>query len=148
MTRPASPVRSLFRAPDRPRTRKPRRPHLGLHTLEDRTVPARIGYYDMGFQEGAFFQPNAIVASGNTPVDVFNLTPSELAGIDVLDVENPFNGGYGSEYVAHLGDIQNAVAAGMTLVVHDRFVDGAESILPGGPDSTSSATSATGPTST
>src|SRR5262249_40522975 len=36
-------------------------------------------------------------------------------------------------YLSHLTDIENAVHdGGKTLVIHDRFVDGAETILPGG----------------
>src|SRR5262249_47357125 len=51
---------------------------------------------------------------------------------DVLDVQNPDNGGYGSDYTSHFTDIQNAVAGGMVLVIHDRHLEGAGSILPGG----------------
>jgi PKD repeat protein len=103
-----------------------------LETLEDRTAPAVVGYYDMGHNEGIATQVAPITAAGHTPVQIFDLSAGELAGIDVLFVQNPNNGGYGSEYLAHLADIEAAVNDGMTLILHDRWVDTAENILPGG----------------
>lgn len=100
--------------------------------LEDRIMLANIGYYDMSFGQGNPNQVAAILASGNTPVQLFNLTAAELAGVQVIDVQNPDNGGYGGEYLSRLTDIQNAVSAGKALVIHDRYVDPAETILPGG----------------
>jgi hypothetical protein len=103
-----------------------------VEVLEDRTVPTNVGYYQMDFGEGNFSQETAILAAGGTPVHLFDLTPADLAGIDVLDVQNGNNGGYSPAYTSHLTDIQNAVAGGMVLVIHDRHVAGAGSILPGG----------------
>jgi extracellular elastinolytic metalloproteinase len=91
-----------------------------------------VGYYDMSAAQGVASQTNSITASGNIPVLVNDLTAGELAGVDVLYVQNPDNGVYGAEYLAQLGDIQSAVAAGMVLIIHDRHVTGAASILPGG----------------
>ena len=48
------------------------------------------------------------------------------------NVQNGDNNGYGFEYLSRLTDIETAVAGGMVLVIHDRYVDDAESILPGG----------------
>ena len=104
-----------------------------LYTLEDRTVPAVVGYYDMGgFGQGVSTQVQPILTSGNTAVQLFNLTAGDLAGIDVLFIQNPNNAGYHSEYLNNIAAIRAAVNAGMTLIIHDRFVDGAETILPGG----------------
>jgi hypothetical protein len=50
----------------------------------------------------------------------------------VLFVQNPGNSGYGSEYMANLGNIAAAVSNGMVLVLHDRHVTGAAGVLPGG----------------
>jgi hypothetical protein len=103
-----------------------------LELLEDRATPSTIGYYEMGSGQGNPAQAPPIVTAGDTPVQLFGLSPADLAGLAVLDVQNPDNGGYGSDYTNHLADIQNAVAGGMVLVIHDRHVDNAGSILPGG----------------
>jgi hypothetical protein len=93
---------------------------------------ANVGYYEMCFGSGQPSQIAPIVTAGHTPVLMNNLTAIDLLGIDVLFVTNCDNFGYGAEYLSNLASIQAAVAAGMALVIHDRFVDGAESILPGG----------------
>lgn len=91
-----------------------------------------VGYYDMS--EGAGVDPQAapIVTAGGTPVLLSELSPTTLASVAVLMVQNPSNSSYGSEYSSGLGDIAAAVEQGMVLVIHDRFVDEAETILPGG----------------
>src|SRR5262245_30127756 len=89
------------------RSQLPLRFHLEL--LEDRCVPAVIGYYEMGSGQGNPNQAPPIVAAGDTPVQLFGLTAADLAGIDVLDVQNPNNFAYGLDYTSHLADIQNAV---------------------------------------
>ncbi|MCA9121143.1 MAG: pre-peptidase C-terminal domain-containing protein [Planctomycetaceae bacterium] len=94
--------------------------------------PARVGYYDMGVGAGVTAQVTPIVAAGQTPVQIFDLSAAELASIDVLFVQNPSNGGYGSEYVSQLATIQAAVDNGLVLLLHDRYVSNAESVLPGG----------------
>ena len=94
--------------------------------------PAVVGYYDMSFGEGAEYMVNEITLSGHTAVNVTDLSAAELAGIDVLYVLNPDNLSQGSEFVANLANIFDAVDHGMTLMIHDREVDNAEAILPGG----------------
>ena len=91
--------------------------------MEDRVVPTVVGYYDMSQGEGDSNQVAAIVAAGRTPQQLFDLTAADLAGVDVIDVQNPDNGSYGTEYLSHLTDIQDAVSTGKVLVIHDRFVD-------------------------
>ncbi len=103
-----------------------------LDRLEDRSVPAVVGYYDTYLGQGNPGQAAPITAAGQTPRMLYDLAPADLAGVDVLFVQNPDNGGYGGEYLSRLGSIQAAVSAGMTLIVHDRHVDNAGSILPGG----------------
>lgn len=93
---------------------------------------ANVGYYDMSVGEGSADQVAAITAAGHTPVNVVDLSPAELSGIDVLLVQNPDNGSYSAEYLGALADIESAVTAGLSLVIHDRFVTDAELILPGG----------------
>ena len=100
-------------------------------------APARahalnIGYYEMCFGEGQPAQANAITNAGHTAVQLFDLTPAELSTVDVLFIDNCENTVYGQEYLDHLADIDAAVAAGKILVLHDRYVDIAETILPGG----------------
>jgi hypothetical protein len=91
-----------------------------------------VGFYDMSFQEGNPNQVPSILTAGGAAVNVFELSAEELAGLDVLYVQNPSNGDFGFEYLSQLGAIEEAVAAGLVLVIHDRFVTTAETILPGG----------------
>jgi hypothetical protein len=100
--------------------------------LDDRVTPAVVGYYQMDLEEGNYSQETAILAAGDTPVHLYDLSSADLAGIDVLDVQNGDNSAYDFEYLSRLPDIESAVAGGMVLVIHDRYVDEAESILPGG----------------
>ena len=90
-----------------------------------------VGYYDMEGQ-GKPSQEAPILAAGGSPVRLDDLTPADLAGLDVLFVQNGSNGDYGSEYLSRLGSIQSAVENGLDLIIHDRAVDSAETILPGG----------------
>jgi Ca2+-binding RTX toxin-like protein len=109
-----------------------RTPAVRLEQLEDRLAPAVVGYYDMGLGQGNSNQVYPIQHAGQTPLLLTDLDAADLAGVDVLFVQNPSNSDYGAEYLSRLADIANFVASGKTLIIHDRFVDGAESILPGG----------------
>jgi len=92
-----------------------------------------VGYYDMSDGQGdTTDQEPPIIAAGHTPVQLFDLSPAELESIDVLMVQNPSNSGYATEYLNALADIETAVAGGLVLMIHDRFVEDAETILPGG----------------
>ena len=93
---------------------------------------AVVGYYDMSDGMGRSTQVPPITTAGETPVQLTDLTASDLIGIDVLFVQNPSNSSYGSEYVSRLSSIQAAVNDGMVLIIHDRYVTIAETILPGG----------------
>src|SRR5262245_60129159 len=110
--------------------RKPRPLHL--NQLEDRIAPAVVGYYDMSLGQGNANQVYPIQHAGQTPVLLTDLTAADLAGVDVLFVQNPDNDKYGAEFLSRLPDIIASVASGKTLILHDRFVDLAETILPGG----------------
>jgi uncharacterized repeat protein (TIGR01451 family) len=61
-----------------------------------------------------------------------DLSPADLAGIDVLFVQNPSNGAYGAEYLSRLNDVNAAVAGGLILILHDRFVTDATKVQSGG----------------
>lgn len=117
-----------FRCPNP--ARRPFRP--GLVDLEDRAVPAVVGYYDTYLGQGNPAQATPITAAGQTAVLLTDLTAADLAGVDVLFVQNPDNGGYGGEYINRLPSVRTAVSSGMTLVFHDRRVDNAGAVLPGG----------------
>lgn len=90
-----------------------------------------VGYYDMSGQ-GKLGQEPPILAAGSAPVLLEDLTPTDLAGLDVLFVQNASNAFYGAEYLSRLGSIQSAVENGLNLIIHDRRVTSAQSILPGG----------------
>ncbi|MBL8703623.1 MAG: VCBS domain-containing protein, partial [Rhodospirillales bacterium] len=101
-------------------------------TTVEATNQVVVGYYDMVDGEGDPLQADSIQAVGYEAISIDDPSASALEGLDVLFVQNPLNAGYGAEYLSRLGDIAAAVAAGMTLVIHDRHVATAESILPGG----------------
>jgi|GEM_PF-3907173 len=93
---------------------------------------ANIGYYDMVSGIGVMSQIGSITAAGHNPIIIDTLSAMELSVLDVLIVQNPSNGDFGLEYLNNFANIEAAVSAGMTLIVGDRFVNGANAILPGG----------------
>lgn len=95
-------------------------------------VEGLVGFYDMQLGRGDAYMANEIALSGHDAQNVFNLSAAELENLDVLNVYNPNNGGFGGEYLANRGNIFDAVENGMTLIVHDRQVGNAETILPDG----------------
>lgn len=95
-------------------------------------VPGTVGYYSMSSGMGRSAQVNEITQAGYAAQNITDLSASELAELPVLYVWNENNNGYGSEYLSNLANIEQAVAEGMTLIIHDRHVENAESILPGG----------------
>jgi large repetitive protein len=101
-------------------------------TVEGNSGVARVGHYDMSSGQGADYMVNEIELAGHEAVNVTDLSAEELAGIDVLNVYNPDNNGFGAEFTSNLANIFAAVENGMTLIIHDRHVDNAEAILPGG----------------
>lgn len=86
----------------------------------------------MSTGSGSAFQVDEITGSGNVAVNVTVPGASELASLDSLYVVNPSNGSFGAEYISNLGAIDAAVTKGMNLIVFDRFVTNAQTILPGG----------------
>lgn len=93
---------------------------------------ATVGYYDMVLGQGDPAQEPPIRSAGHTPLLLTDLTAADLAGVDVLFVQNPDNDMYGEEYLSRLNTIAAAVADGLVLIIHDRYVEPAETILPGG----------------
>ncbi|WP_218044791.1 DUF5801 repeats-in-toxin domain-containing protein, partial [Kiloniella majae] len=92
-----------------------------------------VGYYDMKSSgRGGQQQMDAFQDVGTTLVKVEDLTPEELAELDVLVVANRDNRGYSNEYIANLDNVREAIANGLVLVINDQFVDDAETILPDG----------------
>ncbi len=90
-----------------------------------------VGYYDMSAGQGVQTQVESIETAGHNAVRVDDLSDIELAGLNVLYVQD----GYGnrSEYLAQFSEIHDAVFNdGLSLIFHDRVVDGASIILPGG----------------
>jgi len=86
--------------------------------------PVRVGYYDMVAGAGIAEQAAPIAAAGFTPVLLTNVTAADLGGLHILFVQNPSTSGYGAEYRASaLGAIQDAVNAGLVLIIHDRSLN-------------------------
>ena len=91
-----------------------------------------VGYYEMCTGTGGTGHAAAITAAGHTPVNVEVPDAATLSTLEGLFVTNCNNSGYGGEYLANLGAIDNAVQTqGLILVVHDRYVSGASTILAG-----------------
>jgi hypothetical protein len=95
-------------------------------------LTGQVGFYDLFFGSGQTYQIAPILAAGGTPIAIDDPSAAQLAGINVLWAHNPVNFSYGGEYLSRLADIDTAVQNGMILVLHDRLVDGAAAILPGG----------------
>jgi hypothetical protein len=92
-----------------------------------------FGYY-LSFTNGS--PATAITAAGHTATQLNNLTPADLAGIDVLWILNGNNGNPDANVLGNLASVANFVNAGGVLSFHDRnvaqgLVD-ANMYLPGG----------------
>jgi|GEM_PF-2146973 hypothetical protein len=105
---------------------------LFIIVLATNASALNVGYYDMCDGQGDPNQVNSITIAGHTPVNLTDLSSTDLAGVDVIYVQNCSNNMYGAEYLNRLADIEAAVASGKRLIIHDRFVTDAETILPGG----------------
>lgn len=104
---------------------------LGALALPGTALADNIGYMEMcGGSQPA--HATAITAAGHTPVAVPTPDAASLSGLSALSVTNCSNGGHSTSYTNHLAAITAAVNSGMTLIVHDRRVTNAGSVLPGG----------------
>ncbi len=103
---------------------------LGL--VSSNVFAAKVGYYEMCDGEGRPWAVTTISAAGQTPVYLADLAAADLQGLDVLFVTNCSNTSYGGEYLARLPEVSQAVQNGLVLLIHDRWVTPAASILPGG----------------
>ena len=92
---------------------------------------ATVGYYSMTAGQGQASQVDEITNNGDTAVNVTIPNATQLASLDSLYVVNPSNSGFGAEYMNNLGAIAAAVNSGMNLVIFDRAVTNAQTILPG-----------------
>lgn len=104
---------------------------LGIASAPSAAFAAVVGYYEMCSGAGDADSATVITQAGHTPVNVSTPNATTLAGLDVFWVTNCDNDGYGAEYLANVAAINTAVQNGLILVVHDRYVSGASTILPG-----------------
>ena len=93
---------------------------------------AIVGYYSMTSGQGLAAQVDEITNNGDTAVNVTVPDAAQLSALDSLYVVNPSNGSFGAEYTANFADISAAVNGGMNLIIFDRYVTNAQTILPGG----------------
>jgi hypothetical protein len=107
--------------------------------------PVTVGYYDMTVADptglpgaGHPTQELPIIAAGFAPRLLTNVSAPDLAGLQILFVQNPSPSAYNTEYLNSRPAISDAVNAGMILVIHDRLVlnqmapmTNARNILPG-----------------
>ncbi len=92
---------------------------------------ANVGYYSMSSGQGLASQVDEITNNGDTAINVTVPDAAQLASLDSLYVVNPSNGSFGAEYLANLAAIDTAVNNGMNLIIFDRYVTNANTILPG-----------------
>ena len=92
---------------------------------------AVVGHYEECNREGQTWSFPAIQAAGHTPKILTDLTQADLAGVDVLFVTNCSVTTHFDEFKSRLPAIHQAVNDGLTLVMHDREVEQAASVLPG-----------------
>ena len=92
---------------------------------------ATVGYYSMTAGQCQASQVDEITNNGDTAVNVTIPNATQLASLDSLYVVNPSNSGFGAEYMNNLGAIAAAVNSGMNLVIFDRAVTNAQTILQG-----------------
>ena len=90
----------------------------------------KVGYYDMVDGQGDATQILPILTAGHDPVDVLDLSPAELASVDVLFVQSADNFTYAAEYVSRVPEIETAVSNGMVLVLNDRAAYGGSAQTP------------------
>lgn len=104
----------------------------GLAALLPMTGHAgNVGYFDMcGGNQAA--HATAITTAGHTPVAITTPNAASLSGLSALSVTNCDNNGFSATWTSNLADVTTAVSNGMTLLVHDRAVTGANAVLPGG----------------
>jgi len=98
---------------------------------ESRIHVEKVGYYEMssgGYAASYLVAP--ITGAGLQAVAINSMSQAELDSVDALFVTNQSNGDYGSEYMAARARIAAFVEAGGVLVIHDRYVDPAETMLP------------------
>jgi hypothetical protein len=95
------------------------------------SLAGNVGYMDMcGGNQAA--HATAITTAGHTPVAITTPNAASLSGLSALSVTNCDNGGFSATWTSNLADVTTAVGNGMTLLVHDRTVTNANTILPGG----------------
>ena len=104
----------------------------GLAALLPMTGHAgNVGYFDMcGGNQAA--HATAITTAGHTPVAITTPNAASLSGLSALSVTNCSNSGFSATWTSNLADVTTAVGNGMTLIVHDRTVTSANTVLPGG----------------
>ena len=96
----------------------------------------QVGYYDVSSESGEDYEITPIVAAGGVAIDIDDPKAAVLATLNVLWVTNPLNFTSGGEYITRVPEIGAAVRDGMVLVVHDRDVALAHTLLPGAEDIT------------
>ncbi|WP_022704837.1 Hint domain-containing protein [Pseudorhodobacter ferrugineus] len=94
---------------------------------------ANIGYYSMDSGQGMAGMRDDIIAAGHNPIEIFDPSSAQLAGIDALYVWNGDNSGFNAEFLGRMPDITAAVNNGMNMVIFDRAtgVANPQLILPG-----------------
>ena len=91
-----------------------------------------VGVYDIAVEGIPIIDvSSALVAAGATVVEVETPDAATLAGLDIFVVFNSNNDPWTQEWIDNLAAIDAAVANGLILVIHDRYVDSVAGLIPG-----------------
>lgn len=91
-----------------------------------------VGYYEIASGNPENNLDDPIVNVGLEAIPVYALSQNELDSIGILFITNESNDHYGAEFLNAQSRIDAFVQNGGILILHDRFVEDAESVLPGG----------------
>ncbi len=94
-------------------------------------VAPTVGYFRLGSGSGTSSQVPPIVTAGGDPVLLNSLSAGEIAGVNVLFVDNPSNSGIGAHFTDHGAALTAWIEAGGVLIFHDRHVTTAATHVPG-----------------
>ena len=96
-------------------------------------VSGRVGYYEAAAGTGDNYSVYGLPATklGYEAVSLDDVRTNDLTGLDAVFLFNQSNDYYGAELLSGLPDLADYVLHGGVLIIHDRYVDGAEQLLPG-----------------
>jgi hypothetical protein len=87
--------------------------------------------YFTDFNAGTTAPAGPITANGFTAVQIADIAAFDFTGCDIVMINESSNDFYSAALLSRVADLAAYVNAGGSLVFHDRFVTGANTLLPG-----------------